>query len=138
MWIRTRLNRFLFKVKKTYEDSLDSMPSPSPSNYGPERCKGKTLLGVVNKLFVFNSLLTTPSNVLPLHLKQTFPPLIWIFTEGEGDGIEFRLPFKSSLLLKWCIHYIFWSLDFCDKVTILYVYLFFIKAIFSTALSFRL
>ena len=35
-----------------------------------------------------------PSNVLPLHLKQTFPPIIWIFTEGEGDGIESRLPFK--------------------------------------------
>ena len=35
------------------------------------RCKGKTLLGVVNKLIVFKSLLTTPSNVLPLHFKQT-------------------------------------------------------------------
>ena len=23
-----------------------------------------------------------------------FPPIIWIFTEGEGDRIEFRLPFK--------------------------------------------
>ena len=32
------------------------------------------------------------SNVLPLHLKQTFPLIIWIFT--EGDGIESRLPFK--------------------------------------------
>ena len=38
-------------------------------------------------------------NVLPLHLKQTLPPMIWIFTEGEGGGIESRLPFKifSSL-----------------------------------------
>ena len=33
-------------------------------------------------------------SVLPLHLKQTFPPIIWIFNEGEGDEIEFRLPFK--------------------------------------------
>ena len=33
-------------------------------------------------------------NVLPLHLKQTFLPIIWIFNEGEGDGIKFRLPFK--------------------------------------------
>ena len=43
---------------------------------------------------------TLPSNVLPLHLKQTFPPIIWIFTEGEGDGMETRLPFKifSTLL----------------------------------------
>ena len=39
------------------------------------RCKGKKLLGVVNKLFVFRSLLTTSSNALPLHLKQTFPPI---------------------------------------------------------------
>ena len=26
--------------------------------------------------------------------KKTFPTIIWIFTEGEDDGIEFRLPFK--------------------------------------------
>ena len=39
-----------------------------------------------------------PSNVLLLHLKQTFPPIIWIFT--EGDGIKSRLAFKifSTLL----------------------------------------
>ena len=35
-----------------------------------------------------------PNNVLPLHPKQTFPPIIWIFTEGEGDGIEPRLPIE--------------------------------------------
>ena len=35
-----------------------------------------------------------PSNVLPLHVKQIFPPIMWIFTEGEGDGIESRVPFK--------------------------------------------
>ena len=52
------------------------------------------MLGDVNKFFVFKSLLTTPSNVLPLHLKQTFPPITRIFTEGEGDGIKSRLPFK--------------------------------------------
>ena len=41
-----------------------------------------------------------PSNVLPLRLKQTFPPIIWILTEGEGDEIQSRLPFKifSTLL----------------------------------------
>ena len=37
------------------------------------------------------SLLTMPSDVLPLCLKQTFPPIIRIFTEGEGDGIKSRL-----------------------------------------------
>ena len=50
-------------------------------------------MGDVNKVFALKSLLTTTSNVLPLHLKQTFPPIIWIFTEVEDDGIESRLPF---------------------------------------------
>ena len=68
-------NDFFFKVKKSLKGSLDSISSPSPSvkiqNMGGKvclRCKGKTLLGIVNKLFVFKSLLTTSSNVLPLHL----------------------------------------------------------------------
>ena len=39
-----------------------------------------------------------PRNVLPLHHKKTFLPIIWIVTEGEGDGIESRLPFKFFLL----------------------------------------
>ena len=42
-----------------------------------------------------------PSNVLPLHLKQTFPPKIWIFTEGVGDGIESRLSFKIFSTLQF-------------------------------------
>jgi hypothetical protein len=37
------------------------------------------LLVDVNKLSVFKRLLTMPTNVLPLHLKQTFPPIVWIF-----------------------------------------------------------
>ena len=56
--------------------SLDLIPSPSPSVkiqiMGGKvhlRCKGKTLLAVVNKLFVFKSLLTSPSNVFPYCLK---------------------------------------------------------------------
>ena len=55
------------------------------------RCKGKTLLGIVNKLLEAKSLLTSPSNVLPYYLKETFPLMIWIFTEVEGDGIKSRL-----------------------------------------------
>ena len=55
----------------------------------------------VNKLFVSKSLLSIPSNVLPFHLKETVLPIIWIWTEGEFDGTESRLPFKifSTLLL---------------------------------------
>ena len=41
-----------------------------------------------------------PSNVLLLYLKQTFPSMIWIFIEGEGDGMESRLPFKVFSFMK--------------------------------------
>jgi hypothetical protein len=34
------------------------------------------------------------SKVLPLHLKQTFLPIICIVTEGEVDRIETRILFK--------------------------------------------
>ena len=71
------------KVENILKGSLDLISSPSPSVriqiMGGKVClrfKGKTLLSVVNKLFVFKSLLTRPSNVLPLHLKQTFLPKI--------------------------------------------------------------
>ena len=85
-----------FKVENILKGSLASIPSTSPSVkiqiMGRKVCLrflDKTLLGVVNKLFV-----------LPLHLKQTFPPIICIFTEGEGNGIESRLPLKIFSTLK--------------------------------------
>ena len=57
------------KVENILKGSLDSIPSPSPfcenSNYW---CKGKTLLGIVNKFLKTKSLLTSPSNVLPYYL----------------------------------------------------------------------
>ena len=72
---------WIFNVEKILIGILDSITSPSPSVkvqiMGGKvclRCKGKTLLGDDNKLFVFKSLLKTPSNILPLHLMQTFPP----------------------------------------------------------------
>ena len=95
-----------FKEENILKGSLDSIPSPSPSVkiqiMGGKvclRCKGKTLLSVVDKLLETKSLLTSPSNVLPLHLKQTFPHIILIFTEGEDDGIKSRLPFKIFFTL---------------------------------------
>ena len=39
---------------------------------------------------------STPINVLPLHLKQTFPPII--FMKGEGDGLNPGYLLKSFLL----------------------------------------
>ena len=54
------------KVEKILKVSMDSIPSPLPSviiqimsRIVCMRCKGKTLLGDVNKLFVFKSLLIT-------------------------------------------------------------------------------
>ena len=69
------------KVEKILKGSLDSIPSPSFSVQIQImdwkvclRCKDKTLLGIVKKLFVFKSLLTSPSNVLPYYLPQfNFP-----------------------------------------------------------------
>ena len=67
---------FYIKVEKSLKGSLDSMPSPSPSVkiqiMGGKvclRCKGKTLLGVVNKLLKTKSFLTSPSNVFTCYLK---------------------------------------------------------------------
>ena len=71
----TSVVMFWLKIEKIFKGSLDSIPSPSPSFkiqiMGGKvclRCTGKTLLGVVNILFVFKSLLTSPSNVLPYYL----------------------------------------------------------------------
>ena len=51
-----------------------------------------------------------PSNVLPLHPKQIFPSIIWIFTEGEDDGIKSRLPFRIFSTLFICDFNIFLNL----------------------------
>ena len=71
-----KLLKTITKVEKILKGSLDSISSPSPSVkiqiMGGKvclRCKGKTLLGVVNKLLKTKSLLTSPSNVLPYYLK---------------------------------------------------------------------
>ena len=84
------------KVDKILKGSLDFIPLPSPSvkiQIMDEkvclRCKGKTMLSVFNKLLKTKSLLILPSNVLPYYLKYIFPPIIWIFP--EGDGIKSRL-----------------------------------------------
>ena len=62
------------KVENISKGSLDLISSPSVKIQimGRKvclRCKGKTLLGVVNKLLNTKSLLTSPSNVLPYYLK---------------------------------------------------------------------
>ena len=74
-------NNGRFNVQKGLKGSLALIPSPSPlvkiQIMGRKvylRCKGKTLLGVANKLLKTKNLLTSPI----------------IFAEGEGDGIETR------------------------------------------------
>ena len=59
------------KVEKILKGSLDSIQSPSPSVKTQImrekicwRCKGKTYLGIVNKLLETKSLLTSSNNVL--------------------------------------------------------------------------
>ena len=57
-------------------------------------CKGKTLLGIVNKLFYFQKFVDNRKQCFAFTPQPNFPTHICIFNEGEGDGIEFRLPFK--------------------------------------------
>ena len=59
----------IHKVEKLLKGSMDSIPSPSPSVkiqiMGGKvclRCKGKTLLGIVNKLLKTKSFLTSPKS----------------------------------------------------------------------------
>ena len=89
-WGHTNLD----KLEKISEASLDLIPSPSVKIQiiGGKvylRWQGKTLLGDFNKLFVFKSLLTMPSNVLPLHLKQV-----------KGMGSNLCYLFKNFVLCK--------------------------------------
>ena len=67
------------KVEKILKGSLDSIPSPLPSVkiqiMGGKvclRCKGKTLLGVVNKRLKTKCLLTSPSIFLPITSSKLF------------------------------------------------------------------
>ena len=92
------------------------------------------MLGGVKKLFIFKSFLTMPSNVMPLHLKQIFPPMIWIFTKDEGDGIESSLPFKIFSTLFWNICIFF--LNFFNDI--LPGYFFFSLDLNSTAVIYLL
>ena len=67
-----RVRNLSFKVEKVLKGCLVLIPSPSPlvkiQILGGKvclRCRGKILMGVVNKLLKTKSLLTSPCNVLP-------------------------------------------------------------------------
>ena len=87
----------LLKVKKSKK--IACIPSPSPSVkiqiMGGKvclRCKGETLLGKVNKILKAKFVDIT-QQCFAYYLQQTFPPMIWIFTQGEEDEIETKLSF---------------------------------------------
>ena len=70
----------IIKVKKILKGSLDSIPSPSPSVkiqiMGGEVClryKGKTLLGVVNKLFCFQKFVDNTQQCFAFTPQANFP-----------------------------------------------------------------
>ena len=69
----------------------------------------------MQNITVFKSMLTSPSNVLPYYVKQTFPLMILIFTEGEGDGIESRLPFKIFSILIIAMLYFTFGHSYSNK-----------------------
>ena len=66
---------YILKVKKIAWP-FDPITFSKNSNYGREKCKGKTLVDVVNKPLNTKSLLTMPGNALPLRLMHTFMPII--------------------------------------------------------------
>ena len=90
-----------YKVEKILKGSLDSIPSPTPSvriqiMSGKVflRCKGKTLL-ICQQTFYFQKFIDLTQQCFDLLPQVNFPPpIIWIFTEGKGDGIESRLSSK--------------------------------------------
>ena len=95
-WLRTKL--WWCKVEKILKGCLDLISSPSVKIQimGMKVClrrKGKTLLGIVNKLFVFKSLLTTSSNVLTSHLSH---PEFSLKVKAMGSNPGYLL--KSFLL----------------------------------------
>ena len=103
--------KIFHKVEKISKGSPDLNPSPSSSVkiqiMGEKVClmgkgcynslgKGKTLLGIVNNFFCIQKFVDF---IQQCFARTLFPPIIWIFIEGEGDGIEFRLPFELYLTL---------------------------------------
>ena len=96
----------IHKVEKILKGSLDSIPSPPPfvkiQIRGGKvwlRCKGKTLLGFINKLLKTKSLLTSPSNFLPLHIKQFFLSIIEFSLKVRTMRSKLSLSCKDKTLL---------------------------------------
>ena len=95
----------LGKVENILKGSLDSISSPSMKIQiiVGKVClslEGKTLLDIANNFFAFKSLLTTSSNVLPLHLScQKFEFYLKVKVIGSDPGYLI----KSFLLYRYLV-----------------------------------
>ena len=74
---------------------MDSIPSPSPSEKIQIIC-GKVYLrqniaGGCQQPFCFQKFVDISQQCFALLPQGNFLQIIWIFTEGEGDGIESML-----------------------------------------------
>ena len=97
---------FIFKVEKILKRSLDSIPSP-PLSVKIQimcgkvclRCKGKTLLGVVNKHLKSKSLSTSPSYVLPYYrTKFEFSLKVKLMASNLGYLLKSFLLYKIYVI----------------------------------------
>jgi hypothetical protein len=86
------LGILVLKVENILKSSLNSIPTPSPSVNFKLR-EGKFVWGVCSKV-------CWQSPAIFCLITSTFPPIIWIFTKGGGDGNKSRLSFYifSTLL----------------------------------------
>ena len=89
------------KVVRILKGSLDSIPPPSPSVKIQIMC-GKVCLSCKSKtLLCFQKFVDNAQQYFAFTPQANFPPHDLNITEGKGDEIESRLPFKifSTLLL---------------------------------------
>ena len=101
------------KVEKILKGSPDSISSPSLKiqNMGGKvylRCKGKKMLGVVNKIFVFLTQVIVPANNLNFHwrwwvqIQAIFVNLFYFIKPGKPiilKGCE--ILFENCLMTAW-------------------------------------
>ena len=84
-------NFFQNSLQKSLQSIFYSFSFSENSNYWREsllRVIRQNIAGDVNSHFVLKSFLTMPSNVLPLHLNQTFPPIIFYWRGRWWDQIQ--------------------------------------------------
>ena len=130
--VRTKSGWKYFKVEQILKGSLNSISSPSFSVktqiMGKNvclRCKGKTLLGTVNKLFAKKFVDSAQQCFAEKNKNKKFKCSRLL----EGDEIEYRLPFKifstlRSQHFKNQLHLSYLRLDCFQRVSNCFLFLF--------------